>query len=1183
MKEQISAIFDQAMEIELPESQIAFVRKACSGNRELQQQVEQLLAAYHEDKLKLKDANWLNGAACKNFFNAVSDIETGIAKSDNWFEGELTERIGDCVGPFKLLEKIGSGGFGVVYRAKQSAPIRRQVAIKLIKPGMDTAEVLARFNLERQALAVMEHPNIAKIIDAGATQSGRPYFAMELVAGSPINQFCDDNKMSIRERLRLFRLVCEAVNHAHSQGLVHRDLKPGNVLVSGLPANATPKLIDFGVAKAIHREEFASDFNTRIEQAVGTPLYMSPEQAWNNKQSKVDHRADVYSLGVMLFELLTGSTPLSRDDLSNSSPRDVFELIHRYDSPTASRRISLDSSSLETVAANRGCKSNNLVRQIRGELDWVIAKAMDPDPNQRYLSVAELSEDLSRYLDGKSVQAGRPSRWYKLRKLVVQNGRALVIAASILTLCGISMAVLSNYRSIADQKSKDAEQASIHAKEADRNQREAKKLARTAQERFDATKSTLKTMLRLATDVGTTVNRQSLKAMVNGLLETAANSENDTAIFAEHLRDLGRACSTENQYEFSSPLLQKSFQIAERKHGKMHRFTLDTMYELAVSKLLEVYLQVGNNLKGEIRTPDVLKKYSDGLEINRQLVERERSLPPDLSQQERAWRNLAEYHREMGSKDEALEASEQAIHAAEYNPNMKFTNELMARMDLARTYLLFFGLEKSLASLDETRIAFEQKKHQLTDRERNYMLMLILNERTRVCRELGRQPEIVDDLKAVVELGRHCLPGGESHVTFPSYQGSLAQALAMAGREREAIDEMQKSLATYMTHRDKNWGQRTQTQVAATKLFKANTFRKIGETECAARVLADLVSDNQLMKVKPTVAGMRYAISVSLVEQSRYDDAIRFAQDTVTDLKNRYPSDQEIALQAQSFLADIYLRAERPEDALRTRLAAIAAADGVSQFDLVPIRQMLANDYLNSAELEIGISILEECRRFYQQDSDSVPNSKSPNRIWYVNRKLAQAYHDVDRTEEAISLLNETIQQQLKFFGQENITIIAVRMKLLKIYSDIEKFELTQQLITAIDTAFESLVSKAIQDDSKSWHVYNIRSSWLENRRTRAGIIGNGNAERTTKMLRKLEQDTLEHYSKLETSDIEDGDLKRDMLNRTCRILSKIYERLEAAEQKSAWDSKLQPNTPDLATLFAESEAKNNNLVESKK
>jgi eukaryotic-like serine/threonine-protein kinase len=400
-----------------PAERAAFLDEAVGDDATLRKRVEALIQA-HEDPDSFLD-------------KAGAQLPT-VAHSP---PAPLAEHVGTLIGPYKLLEQIGEGGMGVVFMAQQTAPVARKVALKIIKLGMDSRQVIARFEAERQALALMDHPNIARMLDAGTTENGRPYFAMELVKGLPIIQYCDEHRLTPRQRLELFVSVCQAVQHAHQKGIIHRDLKPTNVLVADYDDKPVAKIIDFGVAKAVGQPLTEKTMFTQFGQVIGTFEYMSPEQAKLN-QLDIDTRTDIYSLGVLLYELLTGSTPLEPKQLRSAAFDEMLRRIREDESPKPSTRLST-TDGLPSIAANRSLEPSKLMGLVRGELDWIVMKALEKDRNRRYETANGMARDIEHYLCDEPVQACPPSRTYRLKKFVRRNRTTVAVAASF---AGILMA-----------------------------------------------------------------------------------------------------------------------------------------------------------------------------------------------------------------------------------------------------------------------------------------------------------------------------------------------------------------------------------------------------------------------------------------------------------------------------------------------------------------------------------------------------------------------------------------------------------------------------------------------------------------------------------------------------------------------------------------------------------------------
>ncbi len=402
-----------------PADRATAVGRACGGDPALRARVDALLGAF--------------AAADEAAIGATvaPDVTVGPADAPADAFARIGERPGDVIGRYKLQEQIGEGGFGVVFLADQQRPVRRQVALKVIKLGMDTREVVIRFEAERQALALMDHPNIAKVLDAGATETGRPYFVMELVRGSPITDYADSHRLSTRDRVALAALVCRAVQHAHGKGVIHRDIKPNNVLVTTADDRPVPKVIDFGIAKATQAKLTDQTMFTAHRQLIGTPQYMSPEQA-DSDGADIDTRTDVYSLGVLIYELLVGTTPLDARSLRSAAFDAMRRMISEQDPPRPSTRLNGLGQTLATVATNRRTDAKRLGQALQGELDWIVMRAMERDRTRRYDTAAALADDLDRFLAGDPVQAGPPGVEYRLRKLARKHRAAVGVAAAVL-------------------------------------------------------------------------------------------------------------------------------------------------------------------------------------------------------------------------------------------------------------------------------------------------------------------------------------------------------------------------------------------------------------------------------------------------------------------------------------------------------------------------------------------------------------------------------------------------------------------------------------------------------------------------------------------------------------------------------------------------------------------------------
>ena len=487
-------LFMQVLELNSEAERAQYLGNACADDPDLRQLVDELFVAASRT-------------------SPLDKVTSDTKPAPQPFEDLKLKAIG----PYTLMEKIGEGGMGVVYAAQQKMPIRRKVALKIIKAGMDTGQVIARFEAERQALAMMDHPSIAKVIDAGSTETGRPYFVMELIVGLTITDYCDQARMTTRQRLELFVDVCLAVQHAHQKGIIHRDLKPSNVMVTEIDGKPVAKVIDFGVAKATGEQLTERTFYTNVSQMIGTPLYMSPEQAGLTGVD-VDTRSDVYSLGVLLYELLSGCTPFDREQMRGAGYEEIRRIIREEEPPRPSTRVdTLKAADSSTISERRGVDSRRLYQSVKGELDWIVMKALEKDRNRRYETSSSLAADVERYLNDEPVEACPPSTVYKFRKFARRNKVllgtvSLVAAALILGIAGTAWQgiVASNER----DRAIEAEQLAQTRLESEQKER-----ARADQERIRAEKAE-----QLAKEEAAT--SKAINAFLNDDLLSQANPGN---------------------------------------------------------------------------------------------------------------------------------------------------------------------------------------------------------------------------------------------------------------------------------------------------------------------------------------------------------------------------------------------------------------------------------------------------------------------------------------------------------------------------------------------------------------------------------------------------------------------------------------------------------------------------------
>ena len=461
-------IFETALELKDKVEREAMLDRACDGDPQFRERINELLVAHGQADQFFSDCV----TAVANSAEQLITVDGSGAAHKESDADVLEELVGSKIGPYKLLQKIGEGGCGVVYMAEQELPVRRRVALKIIKLGMDTKSVIARFETEQQALALMDHPNIARVLDAGATRSGRPFFVMELVHGVRLTEFCDENRFNTKQRLELFIQVCRAIQHAHQKGIIHRDIKPSNILVTQHDGVPVPKVIDFGIAKAM--EEKLTDKTPFTMQGlfIGTPAYMSPEQTQLNGLD-VDTRSDIYSLGVLLYELLTGKTPFDQKELMAAGLDEMRRTLCEQEPRKPSAKLNLlPDAELTVTAQRRRMEPPKLRSELQGDLDWVVMKALEKDRSRRYQTANGLALDVQRHLDNEPVFARPPSRLYRLQKLVRRN-RVVFVAVGLVALALMVGTVVSTWLFLREREArqramKAEQQKTIFQQEADR-------------------------------------------------------------------------------------------------------------------------------------------------------------------------------------------------------------------------------------------------------------------------------------------------------------------------------------------------------------------------------------------------------------------------------------------------------------------------------------------------------------------------------------------------------------------------------------------------------------------------------------------------------------------------------------------------------------------------------------------
>jgi non-specific serine/threonine protein kinase/serine/threonine-protein kinase len=660
-------VFHAAAELHGPAERDAYLDQACAGDEDLRREAARLLKAHAEGQGPLDQTPF--GGHRTGMYEATVEVP------------------GTLIGPYKLLEQIGEGGFGVVFLAEQQQPVRRKVALKVIKPGMDTHQVVARFEAERQALALMDHPNIAKVLDGGETPpayaggSPRPYFVMDLVKGIPITEYCDQNQLTPRERLDLFIPVCQAVQHAHQKGIIHRDIKPSNVLISRHDATPVVKVIDFGIAKALGQQLTDKTLFTNFAQLIGTPPYMSPEQA-GMSDLDVDTRSDIYSLGVLLYELLTGTTPFDKERLKKVGYDEMRRIIREEEPPKPSTRISTLGQVTTTVCARRKSDPKRLGQALRGELDWIVMKCLEKDRNRRYETASALAADVQRYLNDEAVVACPPSAGYRLRKFVRRNKVVVLttttVAVALLTGSAVAtwQAVRATQAEAAALTESDKKDKALAAEAVQRGIAEGKE--RVAKQREADTRAVLdffeKMILAAARppEAGGLGHDVTLRRALEVALAAVETRFKGQPSIEAHLRyTLGESFEHLGDDKVAAGQYARALELWTRYLGPDHFNTLHGMNNLAGS-----YLRLG-------RPAEALKLFDQALAITK--AKHGADHPDTLT----LMMNVAACYRGLGRYREALKRDEEtaALRKARLGPDHPDTLDSMNNVAIDYAHL----------------------------------------------------------------------------------------------------------------------------------------------------------------------------------------------------------------------------------------------------------------------------------------------------------------------------------------------------------------------------------------------------------------------------------------------------------------------------------------------------------------